>query len=429
MSKDNFEKIYARIGTVYYKRVVKPLQSKDLLEVLQEWSKEAIKEDHGNILQKLPKYDGFCCVPNHINFEQVIGNFYNEYEPFLHKPAPGTIENTMQFLKHIFNEQIELGLDYLTLLYLKPTVKLPILALVSEERNTGKTTFLKLLKAIFTNNMTINTNEDFKSNFNAHWATKLIIGVDETLLEKKEDSERLKNLATAPFFQLEAKGKNRREIEFFGKFVLCSNNEENFVIVEPKETRYWVRKIPTLPTDNEHFIDLLIAEIPALLDYLQKRKMTTTGVGSRMWFTPAQIKTEALEKLKKANRSSLERVLETEISEMLLTFNLDAIRLSYNDFKELLKNSNLRNVSSNQIKKVCDNWGVEISENTTTYKKYFWSGNGDNFVLDYSTGKARVFEFSREVFNLKLAKSENNEKTAEQLANEAFEPIEEKLPF
>ncbi|MEO8416781.1 MAG: primase-helicase family protein [Ginsengibacter sp.] len=73
---------------------------------------------------------------------------------------------------------------------------LPILCLVSKERNTGKTTFLNFLKAVFVDNMTINSNEDFRSNFNAEWANKLIIGVDETFLDRKEDSERIKSLST-----------------------------------------------------------------------------------------------------------------------------------------------------------------------------------------------------------------------------------------
>ena len=38
--------------------------------------------------------------------------------------------------------------------------------------------------------------------------------------------------------KLEAKGKDRLEIEFFGKFVLCSNNEDNPVIIDHGETRY-----------------------------------------------------------------------------------------------------------------------------------------------------------------------------------------------
>ena len=126
---------------------------------------------------------------------------------------------------------------------LQPVQKLPILLLVSEECNTGKSTFLNFLKAVFRNNVTFNTNEDFRSQFNADWAGKLVIVVDEVLLNRREDSERLKNLSTTLSYKVEAKGKDRDEIAFFAKFVLCSNNESLPVIIDPGETRYWVRKI------------------------------------------------------------------------------------------------------------------------------------------------------------------------------------------
>ena len=68
-----------------------------------------------------------------------------------------------------------------------------------------------------------------------------MICVDEVLLNRREDSERIKNLSTARSYKAEAKGRDRREVEFFGKFVLCSNNERNPVLIEAAETRYWVR--------------------------------------------------------------------------------------------------------------------------------------------------------------------------------------------
>ena len=91
--------------------------------------------------------------------------------------------------------------------------------------------------------MTFNTNEDFRSQFNSDWAGKLLIVVDEVLLNRREDSERLKNLSTTFNYKVEAKGKDRTEIAFFAKFVLCSNNEYLPVIIDAGETRYWVRKI------------------------------------------------------------------------------------------------------------------------------------------------------------------------------------------
>ena len=67
----------------------------------------------------------------------------------------------------------------MTILWQKPTQVLPIFCLVSEERNTGKTTFLNLLKAVFEGNMTLNTNDDFRSRFNSGWAGKLIIAISK----------------------------------------------------------------------------------------------------------------------------------------------------------------------------------------------------------------------------------------------------------
>lgn len=113
--------------------------------------------------------------------------------------------------------------DYIQLLYTKPTQMLPIILLVSVERNTGKSSFLKFLKMIFGKNATFNTNEDFKSQFNADWANRLLVLVDELLLNKMEDTEKIKNLSTTGDYKVEAKGKDRREIEFFAKFALCSN--------------------------------------------------------------------------------------------------------------------------------------------------------------------------------------------------------------
>ena len=131
------------------------------------------------------------------------------------------------------------------LLYMQPTQKLPILLLVSEERNTGKTTFLNFLKSIFQDNATFNTNEDFRSQFNADWAGKLLIVVDEVLLSRREDSERLKNLSTAQTYKVEAKGKDRQEVNSLPSSYYVPITNFTPVIIDPGENRYWVRKNPT----------------------------------------------------------------------------------------------------------------------------------------------------------------------------------------
>ncbi len=97
----------------------------------------------------------------------------------------------------------------------------------------------------------------------------------EVLLNRREDSERLKNLSTTLSYKVEAKGKDRDEIAFFAKFVLCSNNEYLPVIIDAGETRYWVRKIDRLQSDDTDFLQKLKAEIPAFLHFLQHRKLST----------------------------------------------------------------------------------------------------------------------------------------------------------
>ena len=95
-----------------------------------------------------------------------------------------------------------------------------------------------------------------------------MIVVDEVLLNRREDSERLKNLSTAHSYKMESKGKDRYEVQFFAKFVLCSNNENFPVYIEPEETRYWVRKVSRLEKDDTSFLQKLKNEIPAFLHYL-----------------------------------------------------------------------------------------------------------------------------------------------------------------
>jgi phage/plasmid-associated DNA primase len=288
---------YIRIGTTLYKVVQRPLISGDYIEEKIPWSYETLRQDYGkNNLPEVEKYDGFCIIPDHIHYNKVYGTYLNQYEPIPYLPKEIDFPHIQEFLLHIFDEQLTFGLDYLQLLYTQPTQMLPILLLVSNERQTGKTTFLRFLKMMFGKNATFNTNEDFRSQFNADWAHRLLVLVDELLLNKMEDTEKIKNLSTARDYKIEAKGKDRREIEFFAKFVLCSNNEKNPIIIPQEEVRFWVRKIAHVEHDNVHLREQMEAEIPGFLYYLLHRTLSTQNV-SRMWFNPSDLETSALLKI------------------------------------------------------------------------------------------------------------------------------------
>ena len=369
------ESPFVRVGTTLYKIVNQPRLNGGYVKKRIVWNNETLRQDYGkNYLANVPKYDGFCTVPDHVNYRQVIDNFLNLYEPIGHQPKEGDFSHIQVLLHHIFGEQYELGVDYLQLLYLHPIQKLPILLLVSEERNRGKSTFLNFLKAMFRNNVTFNTNEDFRSQFNSDWAGKLIIVVDEVLLNRREDSERLKNLSTTLSYKVEAKGKDRDEIAFFAKFVLCSNNERLPVIIDPGETRYWVRKIHHLENDDTHFLQKLIEEIPAFLYFLQYRTLTTQNV-SRMWFSPKQTETAALLKIIRCNKSKYEVETAELIKEIMECMEIDSFSFCLNDLLILLNLSQVR-IDKHWLRKiVTEDWKLAPAPNGLTYTTYLFACN------------------------------------------------------
>lgn len=352
---------FIRVGTTLYKIVEQPRLNGGYVRKRTAWNNETLLQDYGK--------DYIGSVPEHIGYRPLVGKFLNLYEPIDHQPKEGDFSHIQSLVRHIFGEQYVLGIDYLQLLYLQPIQKSPILLLVSEERNTGKSTFLNFLKALFQNNVTFNTNEDFRSQFNSDWAGKLLIVVDEVLLNRREDSERLKNLSTTLSYKVEAKDKDRDEIAFFAKFVLCSNNEYLPVIIYAGETRYWVRKIDRLQSDDTDFLQKLKAEIPAFLHFMQHRQLSTEK-GSRMWFAPSLLHTEALQKIIRSNRNLLEIEMQELILDIMDSIGTDTFSFCYNDLLLLLIHSQVK-VEKCQVRKVLQEcWKLTPAPNTLTDTTY-----------------------------------------------------------
>ena len=379
---------YIRVGTSYYKRVKAPTIAGHFNEILVHWNMETIKQDHGkDHLSKVPKYDGFTCIPSHIDFKQEYLGFYNIYSPLGKAPKKGDINLSLKFINHIFGKHYELGLDYLQLLYLKPIQVLPILCLVSKERSTGKSTFLKWLKEIFDNNLTYLTNDSFSSQFNADWANKLLICIDEVLFNKEELTERIKYLSTTNINKLEAKGKDKREVEFFGKFILCSNNEESFIKIDSNETRFWVIKVPVIENEDTHFLENLIKEIPAFIHFLTNRKLSSKHL-TRMWFTPQQIKTKALLKLVQNNRNRVEKELASILLSVIEKFDLEEVHLCPMDALLALNKTRVKTDLTQLRRLLKRDWKLTNQDNSNSYQKFVIWTDGDINLLD---AKGRYF--------------------------------------
>ena len=240
--------------------------------------------------------------------------------------------------------------------------------------------------------MTINTNEDFRSQFNSDWANKLIIGVDEVLLDKKEDSERIKNLSTAKTYKTEAKGQDRVEVEFIGKFVLCSNNEDNFIIIDPLETRYWVRKINSFESENENLLEELTKEIPQFLSLLAAREMST-ACKTRMWFSASEIHTPALNKIKKRYANKVETELFEILCEIMEAKELEELCFTNSNAKSYLEKSKIIS-GRTELREILEGkWSLSQEKNSLSYKQYYFDNSG--FLMELNN-VGRYYKFKIE---------------------------------
>jgi len=295
---------YIRCGCDYFKvgyvsdRFIKKKR------VLMPWKRAEITLDYGtSFLQTIPKYDSFAMVPDNKNYDPIVKNCYNLYSKFPHEPAAGSCEYSKQMIKHIFGEQFDQGIKYMQCLYQKPTQSLPILALVSATRETGKTTYLNWLQAIFSDNMTVIQSSDLESSFNGIYANKNIIAIDETLIERSAAAERLKNISTAKRLTVNNKYVAPYSVDFYGKIILCSNKENALIRIDEEEVRYWIRKVSKPAQDIPDFEKLLINEIPAFLKFLNDQE--PLQIKSRMMFLPDEIETDQLLAVKSDSLSTL----------------------------------------------------------------------------------------------------------------------------
>ena len=348
---------YIRVGCTYYKLIEKIDRQNIKRNELKVWRKEEIVLDEGkDYLKKIPHYDDFIMKPNNLVFDSSDNGYFNLYSEFLHKPKEGEWLWSQRLLKHVFGEQYDLGMRYLQILYLYPDRSTVILALVSTERQTGKTTFLNWINAIFGANVALISSSDFLSGFNSHYATKNIIAIEETLFEKQLTIEKLKALATAKFVQINEKFITPYKIPFYGKIILTSNNEDKFAKVEQEEIRFFVRKLGKPEFTNHAIEEDLIKEIPAFLYYLNSLHPVDWSV-SRSGFATEELKNGSLDAVVKESKSSLCKDLEIHLADYFNNNEKDSFYASPLDIKNeyFLNNqryevSYIRTILKNELK-------------------------------------------------------------------------------
>jgi len=319
---------FVRVGSDYF--LVKKYTGSDgrvKSDKLIPFLKGEIKEDYGNdVIQFLEKYDEFCIEPDNINYRGVFSGNYNNYRQVYHTAKEFDIENDMEkihwsmtMMKHIFGEQLEMGLDYMKLIWEKPKQILPILVLASELRQTGKTTFANWQEMIYGENLVSIGVGDMKGEFNAHIAEKLIIVIEETVSESHALVNRIKMISTAKKMLVNKKMIAQYSVDFYGKILILTNKPDKFLQIDNEEIRFWVRDVPVIEEGNHSIEADLEREIPYFLYYLMQREEVNTS-RSRMVFTPEELGTDALKVVKNESKSALQKDIETYIEELMLSF-------------------------------------------------------------------------------------------------------------
>ena len=303
--------------------------------------KSTIIDDFGREqIKNIRKFKAFINMPSHINYQPVVRDCFNLYSPLSYEAeANRQCPHIHALMKHIFGDQRELGYDYMQLLYLQPMQILPILCLVSNERGTGKTSFLDLLREIYGNNAIIVGNSEITSEFNALVSGKLIVGVDETSLEDNTKvTERLKMMSTAKHLPMQRKGKDHEEVDNFTKYVLCSNNETRFIYTQEDEVRFWVRKIEPIPESEriQDILPILSEEIPGFLAFLLSRKMFIKESKERMWFSAEMLETQALRDLKAAQQPLPVKEIREAVKSLFLGFPREEYLISVGILRQMV---------------------------------------------------------------------------------------------
>ena len=309
-------KNYIRVGTDYFKVIQKIDRYGIKREELKKWNKQELVQDEGrNAAFEVAKYDDFTLIPDNNNRVLSDKGCYNMYKPFAHKSKDGDWKWTKILLEHIFAEQYEIGLIYLQVLYLYPKQALPVLALVSKERQTGKSTFMDWLTVLFGQNMVIVDARNIKSDFNGIYATANIIGIEETFIDKSGTIEKIKAISTQKTMTVNMKGIQHFSVPFFGKIIMNSNNEDKFIKIDQQEIRFFVRKIGIPKTENHNILNDMVEEIPAFLAHL-KTLPEPDFSKSRMVFTLEELQNATLSKVKEESKSWLYK----ELNELLIDF-------------------------------------------------------------------------------------------------------------
>lgn len=378
-----------RVGDDFFQIVNKPDIRGKFKPQLEFRKRQTIIDDMGkDFIRSMPKYAAFCNIPcNNDKYQHIHLNCYNIYSAVTHIPKKGEWTITEKLIRHIFGDQYELGLDYLRVMWQIPTHILPILCLVSKKRGTGKTTFIDWLNEMWGENSVVVGNAELQNNFNSIYANKTLLMSDESKIDKDSVLEKIKKLSTDKTINLHYKFGQPHTVPYFGKIIMNSNHEDNFINTDDDEVRFWVRKIQPVCDWDKDFEQKLKDEIPAFIYFLNSTQINYQKQ-HRQWFLPSDIETDALKNIIENSHSGLYHNLKIIINQFFL--DNEIIKSFYATPKDLKEKWFIsdKDISLNYITRVLKN---EFKFEALKVIKYNKFEDVDDYTTKNNTGQAYLF--------------------------------------
>ena len=403
-------KDYICVNNSFYKRLKIPsvYNEEGTYDIIQK-DKGIINGLHGkDSTQQIINskyYEDFANIPSHTDYQQEIiidgKKFYNLYKELNYTPSEGDWSHIRSCLVHLFGDNTndyKMALDYIQLMYINPTQKLPVLALVSEEHGTGKTAFLNLISHIFEDNAILGDNELLLSQFNSNLAGKIAVGIDETELEGNgEVATKIKRLVTSEYLLMEMKGKDKVKVANFMKLIMTSNHPEKFVYPDKDENRYWIVKVKSL-SDEEKKINVnsyFAEETPHFVWYLLHREMFVKEYEDRLWFAPIRYFNENWQRMIERNMPKTEKIIRNYLKELFLDTRRIMLKLDIRYFKENIED--FRNKDESNIRDIIEyNLKTEKQNKSERVKMPFYSrelGNDGEICWSSAGRQCRPYIF------------------------------------
>ena len=371
-SRPAFEN-YIRINDdFWYIRGDGQLQSIKPTTICSDWGEKAHL-----MIPRERKYEAFTMVPNILEQRRTIidngvrkFNLYNSPEwKILPDVKEEDIPYTMHMLKRFFHgnseNQLEVGLDWLYIFFFKPEQKLPVLV-NGGPHDVGKDFFMEWLCAAVggEGRGEIIEGNTLGNNFNFDVGQLWLKCYNEVKLSHDGGIEQsIKNYVTASRIRVEAKGKDAYYINNISRFIFSTNYPYDFMKVEDKENRYWLRFIDYITDEDRrnypNYKENVMAEMQKAISYLYTRGLVAypkNEMGYRFWFPYDAYKTSALDVLKYNSKSDLELAIEDVLQAKLrMNPEIDHFCVRAESLKQFLKSREQfrdMNINNGTIQKI-----------------------------------------------------------------------------